>query len=331
MNGKRIEPEKLLEIKVKDTICFGTPISNNSFRYVLEQLTTEDYQLVQEQYIAEQKDLSIKKKPCKAVVVGTSDTGTVSSDIKEVTSDKTNSDEVAAHASSSKKNEMLLSIQEEFLCVICQELFVKAHSLSCSHSFCEKCINEWMKKNRLCPICRKTIAGKPCPSIALDNAVSKLVECLPEEAQKERAELLEERSPKKPRKDVILISDSPVRPTTSGVVTRSARRRNIPVNLVSSDSSSSDSSELSNSESSNEDEDDERYDDEADYFDDYEELYYDCDSDPVDYTGLPGLGHTWGGYGHCYRCGMCWSNCMHHIFACLPPLRSSRSLGTWLS
>ena len=310
LNGVRIEPEKLCEIKVKDIICFGTPISNNSFRYVLEQLTTEEYQLVQEQSIAEGEVLSIKKKPSEMGVAGASGPSIVNGDEKESTSDKTNSDEVAVDPSSTKKNDMLLSIQEEFLCVICQELFVKAHSLSCSHSYCEKCITDWLKKNKHCPICRKTIASKPCPSIALDNAVSKLVECLPEERQKERAELLEERCPKKPSKDVILITDSPVRPTTSGVVTRSARRRNVPVNLVSSDSSSSDSSDLSDSES-DEGDDDGRYDDEVDYFDDFEELYYDCDSELEGYTGLPG--HSWGGYGRCYRCGKCWSTRMNRI------------------
>ena len=299
INETRIDADKWVEVKVKDQLCFGTPISNNSFRYVLEQLTNEDYQLVQEEFIAEE-ELSggIKKKPSEMGVTDTSETGAVNSEKEEPTrnyNNKANPDEVAVSTSSivdgTKRYEMLSSMQEEFLCVICQELFVKAHSLSCSHSYCEKCINDWMKKgNKYCPMCRKAIEGKPVPSIAMDNAIDKLVKCLSEEAQKERAELLEERKPSK--KEVILISDSPVRPGSS-VITRSVSRRNNPVHLVSSDSDS-DSSELSSSE----DDDDEPEQHEGfDYGDDS------IDDELEGYTGLPG--HSWGGYGHCYRCGMC--------------------------
>ena len=296
MNGTRIDADKWVEVKVKDQLCFGTPISNNSFRYVLEQLTNEDYQLVQEELIAEE-ELSggIKKRPSELGVSDTSEVGTVNSEKEELTSNSTsNPDEVGASTSSAdgtRKYEMLTSMQEEFLCVICQELFVKAHSLSCSHSYCEKCIKDWMKANKHCPMCRKTIEGKPVHSIAMDNAIDKLVKCLPEEAQKERAELLEERNPKK---NVILISDSPVRPgTSSGVVTRSVSRRNNPVHVVSLDSDSS--SELSSSEDDAEPERHIGFD-----------YGYDSSSSSSDelegYTGLPG--HSWGGYGHCYRCGM---------------------------
>ena len=298
LNGKRIEPDKWVEIKVKDQLCFGMPTSNNSFRYVLEQLTNEEYQLVQEELIAEELSGGIKKKPSEEGVAGNSENGTVNSEKEEQTNNpQANPDKVASGSSADKtrRDEMVSSMQEEFLCVICQELFVKAHSLSCSHTYCQKCITDWMKENKYCPMCRKNIAGKPVPSIALDNAIDKLVECLPEEARKERAELLEERtSTKKHKKDVILISDSPIRPgTSSGVVTRSAARRNVPVNLVSSSDSDSDSdsSELSSSES-DEDDSDQRYDG-FDYGDEVDEGY----------TGLPG--YSWGGYGHCYRCGMC--------------------------
>ena len=291
LNGKRIDPDKWLEVKVKDRLCFGTPISNNSFRYLLEQLNNERYQLVQEDCIAEEESSGGIKK--KASVTGVTDT---SEDNSESTNDISSPVEVPSGSSVKEaRNEMLLFMQEEFLCVICQELFVKAHSLSCSHSYCEKCISDWMKGNKHCPMCRKTIEGKPVPSIAMDNAISKLVECLPEEAQKERMELLKERSTQ--NKEVILISDSPIRPGSSGVITRSAVRRSIPVNLVSSDSDSNSDSELSSSHSNS---DSERY---EDFFDiDDPEVYASesYDSDP-DYNGLPG--YTWGGYGHCYRCG----------------------------
>jgi len=73
----------------------------------------------------------------------------------------------------------LSSIEKDFTCVICQELFKKAHTLSCSHSFCEQCITDWLKENKNCPTCRKTVKGEPIHTIALDNAISKLVECFP--------------------------------------------------------------------------------------------------------------------------------------------------------
>lgn len=274
LNGQRIDPDKWIEIKAKDHLCFGTPISNNSFRYILELLSNGQYQLIQEESIGEEElPGGIKKKPNEMGVADTSGTGTVNGKKEEPTSEETSG---PSADETRRKSEMFSSMQEEFLCVICQELFVKAHNLSCSHSYCEKCITDWMKTNKHCPMCRKTVEGKPVPSIAMDNAITKLVECLSEEAQKERAELLKERSStKKEKKDVIVISDSPARPSTSGIVTRSISRRTIPVNLVSSDSDSELSDSLSDSDLEG--------------------------SDDPEYTGLPG--YDWGGYGRCYRCG----------------------------
>ena len=70
----------------------------------------------------------------------------------------------------------------EFTCAICHELFVRAHTLSCSHTFCEQCISNWLRKNKICPICRKAVVGKPIHSIVLGNAIRKLVECLPKQS-----------------------------------------------------------------------------------------------------------------------------------------------------
>jgi len=311
LNGARIDQDKWSEVKIKDQLCFGTPISNNSFRYILEQLTSEDYQLVLEEFIAkEELSGGIKKKLGKVEVADPPEAGAIpaDNDKEEPTSDSSKvnlkqRDEVTNTTSGNKstRDEMVSAMQEEFLCVICQELFVKAHSLSCSHSYCEKCINDWIAKgNKYCPMCRKTIEGKPVPSIAMDNAINKLVECLPEGAQKEREELLKERSTKN-KNDVILISDSPVRPGSSGVITRSRARLVINVDLESSNFDSS--SELSSSESDN---DPERYDDYGDFYD-YDDIY-DDDHLPG-YTGLPG--HSWGGFGRCYRCGKHFSMTDH--------------------
>ena len=46
-----------------------------------------------------------------------------------------------------------LGSEETFLCPICDENKIDV-SLPCSHFFCEKCLKEWMKKSKTCPLCR---------------------------------------------------------------------------------------------------------------------------------------------------------------------------------
>ena len=88
------------------------------------------------------------------------------------------------------------SIKEEFICVICQELFINAYTLPCAHSFCKWCIKEWMKRkgHKDCPMCRKRITSEPFHSLVLDNAVKNLARKLSPSEQKERKEMEEEHS-----------------------------------------------------------------------------------------------------------------------------------------
>ena len=47
---------------------------------------------------------------------------------------------------------------EKFLtCSICQEIFDDPHRITCGHTFCKNCLNQWEKQSRngLCPLCRK--------------------------------------------------------------------------------------------------------------------------------------------------------------------------------
>eukprot|EP01135_Chromosphaera_perkinsii_P012168 Nk52_evm6s2604 gene=Nk52_evmTU6s2604 len=57
----------------------------------------------------------------------------------------------------------------ELSCTICQELQVNPHTLTCSHSFCHKCIVEWLFRKKECPICRTPVEGEPRKSIVLQN------------------------------------------------------------------------------------------------------------------------------------------------------------------
>ena len=47
---------------------------------------------------------------------------------------------------------------EKFLtCSICQEIFDDPYRITCGHTFCKNCLNQWEKQSRngLCPLCRK--------------------------------------------------------------------------------------------------------------------------------------------------------------------------------
>lgn len=88
-----------------------------------------------------------------------------------------------------EKVKLCETIEQELICVICQELLIRAHTLSCSHSFCEYCITKWQKKNSSrfeCPVCRTVIKQKPVRSLAIDNIIRVHVANLPREQQVSR-------------------------------------------------------------------------------------------------------------------------------------------------
>ncbi|XP_062614448.1 E3 ubiquitin-protein ligase RNF8-like [Saccostrea cucullata] len=83
-------------------------------------------------------------------------------------------------------------METELQCSICNELFIQATSLNCSHSFCALCIAEWMKVKRECPICRTPVTSQ-MKSIALDNYIDTMVEHLSEELKTRRKQLVTSR------------------------------------------------------------------------------------------------------------------------------------------
>lgn len=77
----------------------------------------------------------------------------------------------------SKEQELVTSVCEEFVCVICQEMFINATTLPCAHTFCDHCIRGWMKRQKTCPICRRSmVVGKAVRSYALESAIEKIVD-----------------------------------------------------------------------------------------------------------------------------------------------------------
>ena len=207
---------------------------------------------------------------------------------------------------------MMSSMQEEFTCVICQELFVSAYTLPCAHSYCEWCIKEWMKgkKRSDCPICRKMITSEPVHSLALDNAISKLVEKLDSEAKAEREEVIKSYTESlkggfTSSKEKRATASTPVTatptsratgsgPTTSGVTTRRMAGLSATAPIVIETASPSRASRgrvtitVSDSDDS---EDSENSDDDSD------------DSEDSDSYDGGVVGAYYGGYGRCFRCG----------------------------
>ncbi|XP_044000297.1 nuclear factor 7, ovary-like [Gambusia affinis] len=67
---------------------------------------------------------------------------------------------------------MASRLEEDLCCPVCQDVFKDPVLLSCSHSFCKKCLKKWWRKKRSreCPVC-KTISftsDPPC-NLVLKN------------------------------------------------------------------------------------------------------------------------------------------------------------------
>ncbi|XP_076239791.1 uncharacterized protein LOC143182585 isoform X2 [Calliopsis andreniformis] len=83
-------------------------------------------------------------------------------------------------------------MDEQLTCSICSELFVKATTLNCMHTFCQHCINSWQRKKKECPVCRAPVRAMN-RSIVLDNFIDSMLENLPTKAKEKRKEIVEER------------------------------------------------------------------------------------------------------------------------------------------
>lgn len=102
-------------------------------------------------------------------------------------------EDITKKAEEMAKKVLVEQIEDEFTCIICQELFIQATTLPCSHSFCDYCLKSWLKKQKTCPMCRKDIKGNFVRSIVLDSAVEKMVETMDDETKARRRAVVEER------------------------------------------------------------------------------------------------------------------------------------------
>ena len=85
-------------------------------------------------------------------------------------------------------------MDEQLTCSICSELFVRAMTTNCMHTFCHHCIMTWMKKSKdsLCPVCRARVISMT-RSLVIDNFIEKMVENLPPPSKNRRNKLVKER------------------------------------------------------------------------------------------------------------------------------------------
>uniref|UniRef100_UPI0037E77D47 nuclear factor 7, brain-like n=1 Tax=Semicossyphus pulcher TaxID=241346 RepID=UPI0037E77D47 len=62
--------------------------------------------------------------------------------------------------------------EEDLTCPVCQDIFTHPVVLSCSHSFCEDCLQSWWteKQIQVCPLCREgALSSHPPRNLALKN------------------------------------------------------------------------------------------------------------------------------------------------------------------
>ena len=66
---------------------------------------------------------------------------------------------------------MASKLEEDISCPVCTEIFKDPVLLSCSHSFCKACLQQFWgtKESRECPVCRRSSQEEPPTNLALKN------------------------------------------------------------------------------------------------------------------------------------------------------------------
>ncbi|KAF5293568.1 hypothetical protein FQA39_LY03053 [Lamprigera yunnana] len=85
-----------------------------------------------------------------------------------------------------------IEYETDLQCRICKEMFIKAVVLSCSHSFCQYCVNKWKNNQNNCPICGLRIEHQ-FSILVLDNLIAKILESATEEVKTRRSLITAER------------------------------------------------------------------------------------------------------------------------------------------
>ena len=98
------------------------------------------------------------------------------------------------------KDSVLEQVEENFECFICRDWVVGTTAMApCGHLGCAECIEQWLKRNKTCPVCRQKCSSL-VPVKTVDSFLEKmLVPLLDQEEMKvfkERVHRLNERKKK---------------------------------------------------------------------------------------------------------------------------------------
>ncbi|RWS31949.1 E3 ubiquitin-protein ligase RNF8-like protein [Leptotrombidium deliense] len=86
----------------------------------------------------------------------------------------------------------------ELTCPICSELFIEPVHVSCSHTFCNYCIELWKRNpnsHQECPVCRKPMKHV-IREIVIENLIDKIVEEMDAQEKQRRVDVIEARKKK---------------------------------------------------------------------------------------------------------------------------------------
>lgn len=112
--------------------------------------------------------------------------------LEELTATTTKEQSEVSHIESRVLQNFTELLESELQCTICSELFIKAVTLGCTHSFCKFCIDQWKLKQKTCPICREKVTTQT-RSLVVDNYIEKVIEQLSVELKERRKALVKER------------------------------------------------------------------------------------------------------------------------------------------
>ncbi|XP_050533738.1 E3 ubiquitin-protein ligase rnf8-A-like [Daktulosphaira vitifoliae] len=90
------------------------------------------------------------------------------------------------------KKKVYSVLESDLQCSICNELMVKACTINCSHTFCEICLNTWLRENNVCPLCRTSVQTETL-CLSMDNFITNICNVLGNEIKEHRENIQQER------------------------------------------------------------------------------------------------------------------------------------------
>ncbi|RDD36077.1 E3 ubiquitin-protein ligase RNF8 [Trichoplax sp. H2] len=95
--------------------------------------------------------------------------------LKEIVKQPTKRIEKTIKRKEDKAKHWIDSLKENLICSICRDWMIDVQNLSCSHSFCKACIDQWFHNHheQTCPVCRNAITA-PATPVRLMNQLIEL-------------------------------------------------------------------------------------------------------------------------------------------------------------